>query len=142
MKTESIDFYQGNTVSVFPMHPSFQVISWVEDEPLLLMTREENQKVIVDGGFCRGTDVIKALALGADAVGIGKMYGLSASAGGKDGVYKMLEILEEEIRLTMALLGVTKIGDIGPEFLCSAEPVRMPSVSSAFPHFNFEKFGY
>lgn len=53
VKTESIDFYQGNTVSVFPMHPSFQVISWVEDEPLLLMTREENQKVIVDGGYSR-----------------------------------------------------------------------------------------
>lgn len=47
------DFYQGNTVAVFPLHPSFTVLSWVNDEPLLLHTREENQNVIIDGGYSR-----------------------------------------------------------------------------------------
>lgn len=99
-------------------------------------------KIIVDGGFCRGTDIAKALALGADAVGMGKMYGMAAAAAGQDGVLRMLEILEEEFRMTMALLGVTDIGQLNSDYLIAAEPVRPHAFASAFPLFEFEKFDY
>ncbi|MCG8650813.1 MAG: alpha-hydroxy-acid oxidizing protein, partial [Pirellulales bacterium] len=50
-------------------------------------------RVIVDGGIMRGTDIVKAMALGADAVGIGRLQGLAAAAAGEDGVVRMLELL-------------------------------------------------
>ena len=53
--------------------------------------------VVVDGGFMRGTDVIKALCLGATAVGIGRLEALAMAAGGQAGVFRMLELLENEI---------------------------------------------
>src|SRR3546814_5914899 len=62
--------------------------------------------VMVDGAFCRGTDVLKAVAAGADAVGIGRLYGYRMAAGGQAGVVRMLELLEEEIVESMGLLGV------------------------------------
>jgi isopentenyl diphosphate isomerase/L-lactate dehydrogenase-like FMN-dependent dehydrogenase len=55
-------------------------------------------------GILRGTDVIKALALGARAVAIGKLQGWGLAAGGQDGVVRVLEILEEEMRVSMARL--------------------------------------
>ena len=60
--------------------------------------------VIVDGGIQRGTDVLKALALGADAVGVGRLEALAMAAGGTAGVVRMLEILEQEIRINLALM--------------------------------------
>ncbi len=97
---------------------------------------------VPDGGFCRGTDIAKAIALGADAVGMGKMYCMCAAAAGQDGVLRMLEILEEELLLAMALLGVTSLDQLNPDYLHPAEPVRQGSFSSAFPHFEFEKYDY
>src|SRR6185436_3143092 len=51
--------------------------------------------VVIDSGFMRGTDVVKALALGASAVAIGKVQGLGLAAGGQTGLVRVLEILEE-----------------------------------------------
>jgi isopentenyl diphosphate isomerase/L-lactate dehydrogenase-like FMN-dependent dehydrogenase len=65
-------------------------------------------EVVVDSGIRRGTDVIKALALGARAVAIGKLQGWGLAAGGQDGVVRVLEILDEEMRVSMGLLGVTR----------------------------------
>src|SRR5216684_3297162 len=55
--------------------------------------------VLVDGGFRRGTDVFKALALGANAVGIGRPYIWGLSAFGQQGVERVLDILNNELRL-------------------------------------------
>ncbi|XP_048632393.1 peroxisomal (S)-2-hydroxyacid oxidase GLO4-like isoform X2 [Brassica napus] len=68
--------------------------------------------VLLDGGVRRGTDVFKALALGAKAVLIGRpiVYGLAAK--GEDGVKKVIEMLKNEFELTMALSGCPTIGDI------------------------------
>ncbi len=68
--------------------------------------------VLVDGGVRRGTDVLKALALGASAVLVGRpiFYGLSAA--GADGVRRMLSILRTELELAMALTGRAKIGEL------------------------------
>jgi 4-hydroxymandelate oxidase len=68
--------------------------------------------VLVDGGVRRGTDVIKALALGASAVMIGRPYLYGLGAGGAEGVTKVVNILQRELQMTMALTGRTNIASI------------------------------
>ena len=71
--------------------------------------------VIVDSGFRRGSDVLKGMALGADAVIVGRatLYGVAAA--GEAGATRALEILEAEIRRTMGVMGVTDIASLGRE---------------------------
>jgi (S)-mandelate dehydrogenase len=80
--------------------------------------------IMIDGGMRRGTDVIKAMMLGADAVLIGRaaLYGLAAA--GRPGVRRALDILREEIDRDLALLGVASVADLSPELLVhnSASP--------------------
>jgi isopentenyl diphosphate isomerase/L-lactate dehydrogenase-like FMN-dependent dehydrogenase len=90
--------------------------------------------VLVDGGIVRGSDVIKALCLGAKAVGIGKLQGWALAAGGEMGLVRALEMLEAEIKGTMALLGVTDLGQLGPEYVRKATPVVHTNELSAFVH--------
>jgi isopentenyl diphosphate isomerase/L-lactate dehydrogenase-like FMN-dependent dehydrogenase len=71
-------------------------------------------EVVVDGGFTRGTDVLKALALGARAVCIGKAAGWGLGAAGEDGVVRVLELLALELRTAMANTGVARLADVGP----------------------------
>jgi 4-hydroxymandelate oxidase len=68
--------------------------------------------VLMDGGIRRGTDVLKALALGARAVLIGRPYCYGLAVGGAAGVARVLEILLEEFRLAMKLTGRSTIGAI------------------------------
>ncbi len=89
--------------------------------------------VVVDGGILRGTDVLKALALGADAVGIGRLEGLAMAAGGADAVVRMLEILENEMRINLALMGLSSIDQLRSDSVLPAEPVVRPHVLSGFP---------
>jgi glycolate oxidase len=89
--------------------------------------------VIVDGGFMRGTDVLKALCLGATAVGIGRLEGLAMAAGGEEAVGTMLRLLEEEVRINLALMGVASIADLSPELLVRVPPLGPTHVLSAFP---------
>jgi glycolate oxidase len=89
--------------------------------------------VVVDGGFMRGTDIIKGLARGATAVGIGRLEALAMAAGGAAGVVRMLELLEIEIRTNMALLGVRSVAELTGELLEAAAPSSVPHVLSAFP---------
>ncbi|KAK2808954.1 hypothetical protein FQN50_004228 [Emmonsiellopsis sp. PD_5] len=74
-------------------------------------------EVLVDGGIKRGTDVVKALALGAKAVGLGRaaLYGLAV--GGEQGVERVLKILEEETMTAMRLLGVSRVRELGPQHI-------------------------
>ena len=91
-------------------------------------------QVMVDGGFLRGSDVVKAMALGADAVGMGRMYGFALAADGERGVSRLLEILEDEIRSCLGLLGVSSFAELDASHLYSgATPVWPPGYSSAFP---------
>jgi isopentenyl diphosphate isomerase/L-lactate dehydrogenase-like FMN-dependent dehydrogenase len=90
--------------------------------------------VVVDGGFLRGADVVKGLCLGADLVGMGRLEGLAMAAGGKDGVVRALEIVEHEIRTTMALMGIASLDELGPSLLERAQPLTPPHVLNAFPH--------
>jgi glycolate oxidase len=90
--------------------------------------------VVVDGGFARGTDVLKAVALGAKAVGIGKLQAWAMAAGGQAAMPRLLDLLEEEIIKDMMLLGVTKLAQLDRSYLVPAQPVTWPSALSAFPH--------
>ena len=90
--------------------------------------------IIVDGGMMRGTDVVKAIALGAHSVGLGRLYCYALAAAGADGVVRMLEILEDEVRAAMGLLGVTRLDALDPSYLQHGAPVvSVPSALSAFP---------
>ena len=89
-------------------------------------------EVVVDGGVQRGSDVIKAVALGAKAVAIGKLQAWGLAANGTDGAVRVLEILEHEIRVAMGLMGVTSIDQLTPSFVCKAEPTTQPHEMSAW----------
>jgi L-lactate dehydrogenase (cytochrome) len=69
-------------------------------------------EVFVDGGIRRGTDIYKALALGAKAVGVGRPALYAMSAFGAEGVVKMIQILKNELEMTMRLMGTPKLSDI------------------------------
>lgn len=70
--------------------------------------------VLIDGGFRRGTDIFKALALGAKGVGIGRPYIFGLTAFGQPGVERVLDILRAELTLTMRQCGTVSIREIGP----------------------------
>ena len=88
--------------------------------------------IVLDGGVTRGSDVLKALALGAQAAAIGKLQGWGLAADGKDGVVKVLEVLEEEIRISMGLIGVTSIDKLTPTHVQPAEVTTLPHEMSAW----------
>lgn len=91
-------------------------------------------EIWVDGGFVRGTDIIKAIALGANAVGIGKMQAFALTAGGADAVENCLEILRAELTIAMGLLGARKLSELDGSYLAAARPVGPCHEMSAFPH--------
>jgi L-lactate dehydrogenase (cytochrome) len=73
--------------------------------------------VMLDGGIRRGTDVLKALALGAQFVFVGRPMLFAAVAGGEAGVTRALTLLKDEVDRDMALLGIRSIGEISPELV-------------------------
>jgi isopentenyl diphosphate isomerase/L-lactate dehydrogenase-like FMN-dependent dehydrogenase len=89
--------------------------------------------ILVDGGFMRGADVVKALCLGATAVGMGRLEGLAMAAGGAPALLTALHILEHEIKTTMALAGVNSLAQLGPDLVTREAPLAPPHVLSAFP---------
>ena len=102
--------------------------------PEIVAATAGRAEIMVDGGFCRGTDIVKALALGADAVAVGRLYGFGLAAGGRDGVLRVLELLHDEMERAMGLSGVNTIDELNPSFVRAAPPIRPPHVLSAFPY--------
>jgi len=74
-------------------------------------------EVLFDGGIRSGQDIAKALALGARGALIGKSFLYALAAGGQAGVTRALQILREELRVTLALTGTSRIDDVGPHIL-------------------------
>jgi isopentenyl diphosphate isomerase/L-lactate dehydrogenase-like FMN-dependent dehydrogenase len=91
-------------------------------------------RIIVDGSFNRGTDVVKALAAGADLVGIGRMQCIGLAADGQAGLVRLLEILEQEVRICLGLLGVTSWKELDRSYLHHPAPAVGPTETlGAFP---------
>jgi glycolate oxidase len=91
-------------------------------------------EVYVDGGFMRGADIVKAMALGATAVGIGRLQGLALSAGGEPALVRALALLQDEVTRTLGLLGVISFAELSPGHVAAVAPVpRRNWLDSAFP---------
>jgi glycolate oxidase len=106
----------------------------IEMLPEIVDSVDGRAEVVLDGGIVRGSDVLKALALGARAVAIGKLQGWALAAAGEAGLVRALEILESEIRTTMALLGITRLDQLTPAVLSPVQPLGPCHEMSAFPH--------
>ncbi len=78
-------------------------------------------QIILDGGIRRGSDIAKALALGANAVAIGRPYLWGLAALGEAGVNRALDILTSELQRTMALLGRSRIAALGPDIVADVQ---------------------
>ena len=81
----------------------------------------------------RGTDVLKAIALGADCVGIGRLQGFAAAAGGSNAIFRMLELLETEILTGLRLLGLNSLLELDYTYLSKDHAFDSKNVLSAFP---------
>src|SRR5207245_9715586 len=77
--------------------------------------------VFVDGGLRRGTDIFKALALGAKAVGVGRPFLWGLGAFGQPGVDRVLEILQGELKLVMGNCGTRTVADINRSYIATPD---------------------
>ena len=99
-------------------------------------------KILIDGGFYRGSDIVKAIASGADLVGIGRMQCYALAAAGEAGIVRLLELLEDEVQRSLGLLGVSNFSELDRSYLHPAPPVNLPHVLSAFPLLKIEDYRY
>ena len=100
--------------------------------PEVVAVAKGKAKIIMDGGVQRGSDILKAVALGADAVALGRLQGWGLAAGGQAGVVRMLEILEDELICAMALSGLTSMDQVTDKYIVKDMPVTMPHEMSAW----------
>jgi len=91
--------------------------STIDALPEIIAAVNGRMPVIVDSGFRRGTDVVKALAMGAQAVGIGRPYLWGLGAFGEEGVEKVLDLVHRETRAAMQQCGVRSIKELDPSFV-------------------------
>ena len=89
----------------------------IEALPAIAQAVGGRMKIMVDSGFRRGSDVVKALALGADMVFVGRATLYGATAGGEEGALHALNLLKSEVSRVIALLGVNSIEELGPQYL-------------------------
>ena len=106
------------------------IVSPIEVLPEIVDAVGKRATVFMDSGIRRGSDVLKALALGANAVMIGRSTLYGVAAGGEAGAARALEIFRDEISRNMALLGCCTIADIGPQCLQFADPQLRPAAPS------------
>jgi glycolate oxidase len=99
-------------------------------------------RIMVDGSFCRGSDIVKAIAMGADLVGIGRLQCWALAAKGEAGILRMLELLEDEVIRSLGLLGVTCFAELDKTYLHMTTPTNLPHVFSAFPLLEIDPYRY
>jgi isopentenyl diphosphate isomerase/L-lactate dehydrogenase-like FMN-dependent dehydrogenase len=100
------------------------VLSAVDALPAVVDRVGGRVPVFLDGGIRRGTDVVKALCLGATAVGIGRPYVYGLAAGGAGGVQRVIEILRDEVARTLTLMGCANIKDLNRSRLIDIARLR------------------
>ena len=99
-------------------------------------------KILVDGSICRGSDIVKAIATGADLVGIGRMQCFALACGGQAGIVRLLELLEDEVQRCLGLLGAASFAALDRSYLHAAPPANAPHALSAFPLLKIEDYRY
>jgi isopentenyl diphosphate isomerase/L-lactate dehydrogenase-like FMN-dependent dehydrogenase len=114
----------------------------MEALPEIVALTKGRAKIMIDGSFCRGTDIVKAIAAGADLVGLGRMQCYGLAAAGEAGVVRMLELLEDEVQRCLGLLGVNRFSELNDSHLHAASPVTAPHVLSAFPLLEIAPYRY
>ncbi len=99
----------------------------IEVLPQIVEAAGKRLAIMVDSGFRRGTDIVKALALGADMVFCGRAPLYGATAGGEEGVLRALDLLKSEVDRVMALIGCPSVDGLGPQYLriASGEAIEM-----------------
>src|SRR4051812_7345707 len=93
------------------------VLSTARVLPLIAEAVGGRTTLLVDGGVRSGLDVLRMLALGADGILLGRAWAYALAAAGGAGVTRLLDIFAAELRIGMALTGVTRMGDVGPDIL-------------------------
>ena len=107
--------------------------STIESLPEVVAGVRGRVPVLIDSGVRRGADIFKALALGADAVGIGRPYVWGLGAFGQQGVDKVIELILDEFRMTMRQTRTTAIEQIKPDFVMEGRtPIMMRNNSLGF----------
>jgi 4-hydroxymandelate oxidase len=91
--------------------------STIDALPEIIAAVNGRMPVIIDSGFRRGTDVVKALAMGAQAVGVGRPYLWGLGAFGQEGVERVLELMRIETRAAMQQCGVRSVKELNPSFV-------------------------
>ena len=107
----------------------------IEVLPEVVAAVDGRAEILWDGGVLRGTDVVKAIALGARAVGVGKLLGWALAAAGQAGLKRMLELMDLEVRTAMGLMGVTALSQLNPSWVRPAAPVRPATQTNGYPWF-------
>jgi glycolate oxidase len=110
--------------------------------PEILEAVAGRAKVMIDGAFVRGADIVKAIAMGANLVGLGRMQCYALAAGGVSALTRMLELLEDEVVRCLGLLGVTQFSDLDRSYLHRAEATTAPHALSAFPLLSIPEYRY
>jgi glycolate oxidase len=110
--------------------------------PEILDAAAGKARIMIDGSFCRGSDIVKALAAGAHLVGLGRMQCYALAAAGEAGVVRMLKLLEDEVKRCLGLMGVTSFKALDKSYLHAAAPANPPGVLSAFPLLRIEDYRY
>ena len=93
------------------------VASCISKLPEIVESVEGRTEIYMDGGVRSGTDVVKAVALGANGVLIGRPWAWALAASGEQGVLGLLAVIRKEIEITMALMGVNRIDELTPDLI-------------------------
>ena len=104
------------------------VISPIEVLPEIAAAVGGQLAILIDGGFRRGSDVVKAIALGAHAVMVGRAPLDGLAAGGEAGVRRALGLLNDEIDRVMGQIGCVSLDDLGPQYLMTSAPPAVTNV--------------
>ena len=92
----------------------------LEALPPIVQAVDGRAEIVLDGGVRRGSDIVKALCLGATAVSVGRSWGYALAANGQEGVGTALDILRRELTVCLTLLGQTNVLDLDPTYLVPA----------------------